>query len=84
MSNPVKSIGYTKCYTVRVAPDLLILSDLAILSDTTVRRSVVDQEGLKPYWKSEKWPHFPKWSTILLFTSFSKTLLTTERRLTGQ
>ena len=32
-----------------VAPDLL--KALAILSDTTVRRSAVHQEHLKPYWK---------------------------------
>ena len=38
--------------TAQVAPDLL--KALAILSDTTVRRSVVDREDLKPYWKSEK------------------------------
>ena len=38
--------------TARVAPDLL--KALAILSDTTVRRSAVDQEEPKPYWKSEK------------------------------
>ena len=38
--------------TARVAPDLL--KALAILSDTTVRRSAVDQEDIKPYWKSEK------------------------------
>ena len=37
--------------TARGAPDLL--KALAILSDTTVRRSTVDQEHLKPYWKSE-------------------------------
>ena len=36
----------------RVAPDLL--KALAILSDTTVRSSAVDQEDLKPYCKSEK------------------------------
>ena len=66
--------------TARVAPHLL--KALAILSDTTVR-SAVDWEDLKPYWKSEKRPHFSRWSTILLFTSFSKTLITTERRLTG-
>ena len=35
--------------TARVAPDLLV-----ILSDTTVKRSAVDREDLKPYWKSEK------------------------------
>ena len=38
--------------TARVAPDLL--KALAILSDTTVRRSAVDREDLKRYWKSEK------------------------------
>ena len=38
--------------TARVAQDLL--KALAILSDTTVRRSAVDREDLKPYWKSEK------------------------------
>ena len=38
--------------TAQVAPNLL--KALAILSDTTVRRSAVDREDLKPYWKSEK------------------------------
>ena len=38
--------------TARVAPDLLKV--VAILSDTTVRRSAVDQKDLKPYRKSEK------------------------------
>ena len=38
--------------TVGVAPDLL--KALAILSDTTVKRSAVDREDLEPYWKSEK------------------------------
>ena len=38
--------------TAQVVPDLL--KALAILSDTTVRRSAVDREDLKPYWKSEK------------------------------
>ena len=65
----------------QVAPDLL--KAVAILLDLTIRRSVVDQEELKPYWKSVKRPHFSRWSTILLFTSFSKTLQTTERRLAG-
>ena len=61
--------------TAPVAPDL------AILSDTTVRRSVVDREDLEQYWNSKKGTHFSRWSAILLFT---KTLLTTERRLTGR
>ena len=66
--------------TAQVAPDLL--KALAILPGATVRRSAVDREGLKPYWKSQKGSYFSRWATILLFTSFSKTLLTTERRLT--
>ena len=53
------------------------------MSDKTVRRSAVDQEDLKPSWKSEKRPRFSRGSTILLFKRFSITLLITERRLTG-
>ena len=60
------------------------LKALAILSDITVSKSTVDQEDLKPYHKSEKRQHFSRWSKILLLTSFSKTLLTTERKLIGQ
>ena len=30
------------------------IKDLAILSDTTIRKSAVDQKHLKPSWKSEK------------------------------
>ena len=68
--------------TARAALDLL--KAIALLSDTIVRRSTVDQEDLKPHWKSEiRRPHFSWISTILLFTSFSKNLVTTERRLTG-
>ena len=55
-----------------------LLKDVAILSDTTVRKSVVAWEDLKPYWKSEKRSHFSRWSSILLFTGFSKTLLMKE------
>ena len=33
--------------TVQVAPDLL--KALAILSDTALKRSAIDQEDLKPY-----------------------------------
>ena len=57
MSNPVKSLGYINA-TAQAAPDLL--KALAILLDTTVRRSAVDRHDLKPYWKSEKRPHFSK------------------------
>ena len=54
--------------TAWVAPDLL--KTLTILSDTTIQRSAVDREDLKPYWESEERPHFLTWSTILLFTCF--------------
>ena len=57
MPNPVKSLGYINA-TARTATDLL--KALAILLDITPRRSVVDQEDLKPYWKSEKRPPFSK------------------------
>ena len=70
MSNPVKSLGYTKCYSSS-SPGLLIA--LAIPSDATARRSTVDREDIKPYWKLEKRPPFSRWSTILLFISFWKT-----------
>ena len=63
--------------TAWVAPDLLIA--LALLSDTTVSRSAVDQEDLKSYWKSENRPHFSWWPT-----SLSKTILTAKRRLKGR
>ena len=51
-TDPFSDVSYA---TVRVVPDLL--KALAILSDTTVRRSAVDREDLKPYWRSEKRPH---------------------------
>ena len=80
MPNSIKSLGYIKCYR---SSSLSPVKNLAVLSDTTFRRFTVDQEDLKPYWKSEKRSHFSRWSIILSFASFSKTLLTTERTLTG-
>ena len=75
-----KALDMQSATTAWVAPDLL--QGLAILSDTTVRRSKIDREDLKPYSKSEKESHFPRWSTILLFTSFSR--LYRPRRKTGR
>ena len=63
----------------RVAPELL--KALAILSDTTVRRSAVDREDLKLYWNHKK-GDFSRGSTVQFFTSLSNPALTTERRLT--
>ena len=70
-------------------PDLLkpfYISNLLfiLLSETIIRIHAVDQEELKPNWKSEKRRHILRQSTNLLFTNFSNTLLTTERRLRGQ
>ena len=79
MPNSVESLGYIKCCSSSSAKP----EALTILSDKTVGRSAVDQKDLKPYWKSEKRPHFSRWSVILLFTSFSKMSRTTERKLTG-
>ena len=76
MQNPVKSLKYIKSHSLS-SPDLLKF--LAILSDTTVRRSGVDQKTLKPHWKSEK-GHISLGDQQSLFTSFSKTLLTTEKK----
>ena len=78
--NPVESLEYIKCYSFSstrpiVVPDLIKV--LAIPSAT-------DREDLKPYCKSDKRPYFSRRSASLLFTSFPKTLLTIERKLTGQ
>ena len=48
--------------TARVVLDLL--KALAILSNTTVRRSAVHREDLKPYWKSEKSSHLIDHGTL--------------------
>ena len=50
-SNPVESLDLLSV-TDQIDPHLL--NALAILSDTGVRRSAVDQEDLKPYWKLKK------------------------------
>ena len=74
-----KALGISSA-TAWVAPDLF--KTLAILSDTTVRRSAIGQGDLRSYWNKKKMPYFSRWSTILLFASFSKTLLITEKSLT--
>ena len=51
MLNHVTSLGNIKCYSLS-SPSTV--RALAILSDTAVRRSAVDWEDLKPYWKPEK------------------------------
>ena len=82
MSHPVKSHGYIKCHSSG-SPRAIKIA-LGTVSEITVRRSAVARENLKTYWKSEKRPQFSSGSTNLLFTSFSKILQTTEKRLTGR
>ena len=87
MPNPVKKASDIS----RVVPDLL--KALATLLDTTVIRSVVDQEDIKPYWKSEKRLHknvtfFLISSTVLginnpIIYKFFKDFTNHKRRLTG-
>ena len=71
--NPVKALDISSA-KARVAP--VLLKSVAFLSDATVRKSAVDREDLKPYWKLEKRSQFTRQSTILIFASFSKTLPT--------
>ena len=49
------------------------------LSDTAVKRSVVDREDLKPYWISEKSSYFSRWSQSHYLQVLPRP--TTERRL---
>ena len=55
-ANPVKTSGVSSTTAsttaAQQAPDLLKFYQ--ILSDTTVRRTEVDQEDVKLYWKSDK------------------------------
>ena len=63
----------------QVAPKRL--QALAILSNTTIKQSAVEQEDLKLYWKLENRPDFWMWSTRILLTSFWKILLSAKRGL---
>ena len=53
MPNSFETLKYT-IPSAAVGVVLDLLKTLAILSDATVRKSAVDREGLKPYWKCEK------------------------------
>ena len=54
MPNPSESLIYTNISSATAQVAQYLSRALAILSDTTVRRSAVDCEDLKPYVKSEK------------------------------
>ena len=78
--NPVKSLAYIKCYS---SSSPTRVKALAILSDTIVRRSAVDREDVKPYWKLEK-GHISLDEQQSSYLQVFQRLLTTERRLTGR
>ena len=61
-------------------PACQTLSKALDISSATARvvPCAVDQEDL--YWKSEKRPHFPIWSKILLFTSFSRIFINLRKK----
>ena len=75
MSHPIESLRYVKCYSSSSPRPIQSLSN-----SVAVKRSTVDQEDAKSHWKSDKRPHLSKWSTILLLTSFSNIILTTEKK----
>ena len=76
--DPVKSLGYMKCCSLSSSRRIKSSSNSISYNCHKVcswsRRPKTILEIL----------HFSRWSTVLLFTSFSKTLLTTERRLMKQ
>ena len=67
--------------TTHVASDLL--KALAILSGTTVRRSAVDQEDLKPYSKSEEKATFLLVINKPIVYKFFKDLTNHRKKATG-
>ena len=77
MSNSVKSLGYIKCYSssslrpVKSPSNPIRHNCWKICSWLRRPKTILE---------IRKKPHFSGWSTILLFTSFTRTLLATERR----
>ena len=79
MLNSVKSIGYIYYYSSS-SPRPVKSPSNSIRHNC--QKICCWSRRPKTIRKSEERPHFSRWTTILLFTNFSKTLLTTERRLT--
>ena len=77
MLNPNKSLGYINLSSPRPdkSPSNSIRFNCQICSSSKRSKSILE---------TRKGTNFSGWWTILLFTSFLKTLLTTERRLTEQ
>ena len=71
MPSTVKNLEYIKCYNLSSHRPV---KNVPVLPDTTARRSSVDLEDLKAYWKSENRPYVSRWLKGLLF-NLSQTLL---------
>ena len=60
MLHPVKSLGCVKC-AARAAPELLKAPAILLeVSITTVRRTAIDREDLKPNWIQKARPHLSR------------------------
>ena len=81
LPNPVKCIGYIKCYSlsrpipVKSPSNSIRYNCNKICSGPRRPKTILE---------IRKRPHFSRWSIVLLFTGFSKTLLTTKKSLTGR
>ena len=78
---PVKSLAYIKCHSSS-SPRLVKSSSNAIRHNCQKMYSWSRRP--KTILAIKKRSYFFRWSTILIFTSFSKTSLTMKRRLTGK
>ena len=76
----LKGLKYIKCRSLS-SPRPNKSSSNSIRNDSW--KITVDEEDLKPYWQSEQKTTFLDVIKGIVFTSFSKILLTTEGRLTG-
>ena len=80
LPNPVECLGYIKCRsssgprTIKHPSNSIRYNYKSICSWSRRPETILE---------IRKRPHFSRWSTTLLFTSFSKALLATERKLTG-
>ena len=62
----------------------LLPSATAWVTPDLLKALAIFRNSCQKICRSHKRPHFSRWSTNLIFTSFSRTLLTIERRLTGR
>ena len=79
MPNSIERIRYIKCsispWPIKSPSGSIKYNCQKICSWTRRPKNILE---------IRKRSYFSKWPTILLFTGFSKTLLTTEKRLTGR